>query len=55
MVALVAVVAGALLAGCTGDMTTRGEALRLVGQDLPAAVLLEPYEGQLHAVGGLRP
>lgn len=55
VLALVAIVAGALLAGCTGDMATRGEALRLVGQDLPTAVLLEPYEGQLHAVGGLRP
>lgn len=55
VLASVAILAGALLAGCTGDMATRGEALRLVGQDLPAAVLMEPYEGQLHAVGGLRP
>lgn len=53
--AVVALLVLVLASGCAGDMATRGEALRLVGQDLPAAVLMEAYEGQLHAVGGLRP
>lgn len=45
----------ALLAACAGDLTTRGEALRLLGSDLPRAILREPYEGTVQAVGGLRP
>lgn len=44
-----------LLAGCTGDLNTPGEALRILGATLPPAYLGEPYDQPVQAVGGLRP
>jgi hypothetical protein len=44
-----------LLAACAGEFDTVGEPLRLVQPALPNAVVREPYEAALHAVGGLRP
>ncbi len=53
--AALALVLLGLLASCAGEFDTPGEALRLVQPTLPDAVLREPYEAQVHAVGGLRP
>lgn len=50
-VALVALLIGA----CAGELETPGEALRLLGTELPEAIVAEPYRAQFHAVGGLRP
>lgn len=47
--------AAVLLAGCTGDLNTPGEALRILGATLPTAYLGEPYDQPVQAVGGLRP
>lgn len=44
----------ALLAACANERTV-GEALRLVQPQLDNAVVNEPYDAQIHAVGGLRP
>jgi len=46
---------GLVLSACAGDVAPRGEALRLVGNDIPRAILHEAYDGTFHAVGGLRP
>lgn len=43
------------LGGCSSDLATPGEALRVVGAGLPPAYQGEPYEEPIHAVGGLRP
>ncbi|HZJ10569.1 MAG TPA: Ig domain-containing protein [Trueperaceae bacterium] len=53
LLAALLLVAG--LAACAGELATPGEALRLLGTDLPEAVVAEPYQVQFHAVGGLRP
>lgn len=53
--AAAALVILAALAACAGELATPGEALRLVDPRLPNAVLREPYEAPIHAVGGLRP
>lgn len=47
--------AAALLGGCTGNVTTPGETLRLLANALPAAYVSEPYDQAFQAVGGLRP
>jgi len=52
---LVAGVAALLLGGCTGNVTTPGETLRILGTSLPAAYVAEPYDQAIQAVGGLRP
>lgn len=52
---LLAGLAALLLAGCTGNVTTPGEALRILGTALPNAYLAEPYDQAVQAVGGLRP
>jgi len=44
-----------ILSACAGELATPGEALRLLGSELPDAVVAEPYRAQFHAVGGLRP
>ncbi len=44
-----------VLGACAGDLAPRGEALRLVGRDVPRGILHEAYDGTFHAVGGLRP
>lgn len=44
-----------LLASCTSDITTPGEALRIVGSDAAPAYVGIAYEEPIHAVGGLRP
>ena len=43
------------LSGCTGDLNTPGEALRILGTSLPPAYLGQPYDQPVQAVGGLRP
>ena len=43
------------LAACAGELSTPGEALRLLGSELPEAIVNEPYQARFHAVGGLRP
>lgn len=52
--ALWAVALTVVLAACAGERTV-GEALRLVQPQLANAVVNEPYDAQVHAVGGLRP
>lgn len=44
-----------LLGGCSSDLATPGEALRVVGASLPGAYVGEAYDEPVHAVGGLRP
>lgn len=44
-----------VLGACAGELATRGEALRLVGTEVPRATLFEQYDAPLNAVGGLRP
>jgi len=44
-----------LLSGCTGDLNTPGEALRILGTGLPPAYLGQAYDEPVQAVGGLRP
>lgn len=44
-----------LLGGCTGDLNTPGEALRILGAGLPPAYIGQPYSQAVQAVGGLRP
>lgn len=44
-----------LLTSCAGEFDMVGEALRLLDTSMPDAVLQEPYEEPLQAVGGLRP
>lgn len=44
-----------VLPACAGELATPGEALRLLGTELPDAIVSEPYQAQFHAVGGLRP
>ena len=44
-----------LLASCSSDITTPGEALRIVGSDAEPAYVGITYEEPIHAVGGLRP
>lgn len=44
-----------LISSCAGEFDTVGEALRLPQPDLEAAILNEPYDAALPAVGGLRP
>lgn len=44
-----------LLAACSGELQTPGEALRIFGDSLPQAYLGESYQAQVRAVGGLRP
>ncbi len=44
-----------LLASCTGELGSQGEALRFLAADVPDAVVNEPYRAPVHAVGGLRP
>jgi hypothetical protein len=44
-----------LLSGCTGDLNTPGEALRILGTSLPQAYLAEAYDEPVQATGGLRP
>lgn len=51
MVSLAALV----LSGCTGDVTTTGETLRILGAALPDATLGQAYDQPVQAVGGLRP
>lgn len=53
--ALAALALAMLVTACAGELNTVGEALRLVQPQLPNAVVNEPYEAQVHAVGGLRP
>lgn len=43
------------LAGCTGDIETPGEPLRIFGTSLETAFLNEPYNEPILVVGGLRP
>ncbi|MEJ2292400.1 MAG: Ig domain-containing protein [Deinococcales bacterium] len=43
------------LSGCTGDLNTPGEALRILGAGLPPAYVGQPYDQPVQAVGGLRP
>lgn len=43
------------LSACAGELATRGEALRLVGTEVPRAIVFEQYDATLNAVGGLRP
>jgi hypothetical protein len=53
---LAAVALAALaLSGCTGDLNTPGEALRILGAGLPTAYIGQPYDQAVQAVGGLRP
>lgn len=44
-----------VLAGCAGELNTPGEALRVLGGNLPDAYLGEPYEQSISVAGGLRP
>lgn len=44
-----------LLSGCTGDLNTPGEALRILGAGLAPAYLGQAYNQPVQAVGGLRP
>ena len=44
-----------VLAGCAGELNTPGEALRVLGGNLPDAYLGEPYEQPISVAGGLRP
>lgn len=53
--ALLAPLTFLILAACAGEFETVGEALRLVQRGLPDAVVNEPYEETINAVGGLRP
>jgi hypothetical protein len=50
-----ALLAAVLLSGCTGDLNTPGEALRILGTGLPPAYLGQAYDQPVQAVGGLRP
>jgi len=43
------------LAACAGEFTTQSEALRLLAEHLPDALLDEAYSAPIEAVGGLRP
>ncbi|MFA5568124.1 MAG: Ig domain-containing protein [Trueperaceae bacterium] len=52
---LLLVAIGLVLSACAGDVAPRGEALRLVGNDIPRGIVHEAYDGTFHAVGGLRP
>ncbi len=47
--------ASLLLSGCTGDLNTPGEALRILGTGIPPAYLGQAYDQPIQAVGGLRP
>lgn len=47
--------AAVLLGGCTGNVNTPGETLRILGATLPTAYVGEPYNQAVEAVGGLRP
>ena len=53
--AVLTAVAAMTLSACTGNVTTPGEALRILGTTLPAAYVAEPYDQSVQAVGGLRP
>lgn len=53
LAALLALVAA--LGGCSSDVTTQVEALRIVTGGLPDAVKGEAYDEAVHVVGGLRP
>lgn len=44
-----------VLAACAGELNTPGEALRILGGNLPDAHLGEPYEEAISVAGGLRP
>lgn len=44
-----------VLAGCAGELNTPGEALRVLGGNLPDAYLGEPFEQSISVAGGLRP
>ncbi len=55
LLALVAPLTVLIMAACAGEFETVGEALRLVQRGLPDAVVNEPYEETINAVGGLRP
>lgn len=44
-----------LLAGCSGDIGTPSEPLRILAPSLPEAVLNEAYNETIIATGGLRP
>lgn len=47
--------AASILSGCSGDVTTPGETLRILGTTLPPAYVAESYDQAVQAVGGLRP
>lgn len=55
LLGLVSAVLASMLGGCTGNVTTPGETLRILGTALPTAYLSEPYTEEVQAVGGLRP
>lgn len=44
-----------ILAGCAGELNTPGEALRVLGGNLPDAYLGETYTESISVAGGLRP
>ncbi len=53
--AAAAAVVGALLTGCTGDISTPGEALQVLGVSLSPAYIGQAYDQPIQAAGGLRP
>lgn len=52
---VVAALVATVLGGCTGDLNTPGEPLRILGTDLAPAYIGQPYTQSVLAVGGLRP